>query len=292
MLSMQHIMCDVLASDDASKRKNIASLVYPDAIRGYGIPRQVSHFEEDATGKDVSYWSFPANMKTLGQEDIKSHSFKNGHLANDIKTCAIGERSDIKTFYERNKHLPEKMFNGIEAHMKQDIVFDDFIRDKFDCSDKYNDKFVVDGKKLDGKEFRKVIGDVEQRGIYVLAHEIYEKTGETINQEWFEKNVYPVLQEEYSQDLADKTFSFMKIDEHVNELITQHDWSELDKPLHGLKYEDFRALYDDVSNYMNGTDYDKLPSKVASRQLKRQEAAADLVHDESEGVENDMDMQL
>lgn len=292
MLSMQHIMCDILASENVSKRKNIAALVYPDAIRGYGIPRQVSHFEEDATGKDVSYWSFPSNMKTLGQEDIKQHSFKNGHLANDIKTCAIGERSDIKTFYERNKHLPEKMFNGIEAHMKQDIVFDDFIRDKFDCSDKYNDKFVVDGKTLDGKEFRKVIGDVEQRGIYVLAHEIYEKTGETINQEWFEKNVHSVLQEEYPQDLADKTFSFMKIDEHVNELITQHDWSELEEPLHGLKYEDFRALYDDVSSYMNGTDYDKLPSKVASRQLKRQEAAADLVHDESEGVENDMDMQL
>lgn len=291
MLSMQHIMSDVLAcADDKSKQKNVAALVYPDAIRGYGIPRQVSHFEENSIGNDVSYWAFPSSMKTLNANDIQTHSLKQGHLASEIKPCVIGERSNINTFYERNKHLSETMFNGIEAHMKQDIVFDDFIRRKFDCSDKYNDTFVVEGKTLDGKEFRKVIGDVEQRCIYVLAHDIYEKTGETINQEWFDENVYPVLQDEYPSDLTDKTYGFMKIDEHVNEMITQHDWSGLDEPIHGLTYDDFQELYADVTSYMNGTNYAELSGTLKDRALKREKMIKqicdipDTSHDESEAI--------
>lgn len=284
MLSMQHIMCDTLASDKLSDRQNVAALVYPDAIRGYGVPREVTHFETNASEDDVSYWSFPTDMMMYSDANlINNHCDKFGHTANNIAKCAIGERSDINAFYEHNQHLPKKMYDGIETHLKQDIVFDDFIRTHIDCTDKYRDIFVVtengEERTVDGKELRSIIGAIEQQGIYVLAHEIYEKTGETVNKEWFTENVYPVLQKEYPADLADKTFGFMNIDEHIDELITNHDWSELDKSVYDITYDDFKSLYEDVSAYASGIDYNFLPSKMSDVQRDRVLSADTLVSD-------------
>jgi hypothetical protein len=40
--------------------------------------------------------------------------------------CAIDELSNINKFYEINSHIPEKIFKGVEEHLKEDIAFDVF----------------------------------------------------------------------------------------------------------------------------------------------------------------------
>ena len=65
-------------------------------------------------------------------------------------------------------------------------------------------------------------------------------------------NIKPILDKEYSSDLADKTYSFMNIQPEINELISNHDWSRLaDGPLPLAVYE---KLYDDVDTSMSEVD--------------------------------------
>ena len=129
------------------------------------------------------------------------------------------------------------------------MTFDTFIRDEIDCSKKYDDVFEFQGDTFDGKGVRGLIGDIEQHGIYVMAHRLYEKQGITANQAWFEENVKPALDDQYCADLSGKTFSFMKISPAVNQLITEHDWSKLnDGP---VALQDYNALYDTVQKNMD-----------------------------------------
>lgn len=249
MLSIQHVLSAVLTENNDKNYldSHIAAVVYPDAIRAYSGPRQYSHFEHGSAGSDdTSWWVMPDNMKAP-KEEVQASLKEGSHMAEYIP-CVLGEETDINVFREHNKHLPKEMYEGVETHLKQDIVFDDFVREKIDCSRKYEDKFVFDGKEMDGKEVRGLIAQMEQQGIYCLSKMIYERTGELCNQEWLEKNVKPILDREYPPDLADKTFSYMSIDPEINRYITEKDWSHTnDGP---LKEEEYDKLYTDVENYI------------------------------------------
>lgn len=62
-------------------------------------------------------------------------------------------------------------------HLIQDYFYDEFIRKIIDCSDKYNDKFIYNGKSIDGTTVRKYVADIEEDGFCILAKEIYDKCG-------------------------------------------------------------------------------------------------------------------
>ena len=250
MLSMQHVLCGALAAlDDVSFQKQIGALVFPDAIRAYSGPRQYSHFEKSFDDSDVSWWRLPSDMKSVTKESVQESIQNDGHLVRNIPACVIGEDTDINAFYDHNGHLPENMFRGVEMHLRQDMVFDKFVRDQFDCTDRYADKFSFNGVSCDGKELRGLIARMEQEGIYHLAHRLYEEKGITANQEWFCNVVEPALRDVYPDDLADKTFGFMKLDKRYDTYITNHDWSHLDEGL--VSYEDYGTMYDEVLSQMS-----------------------------------------
>lgn len=260
MLSIQHTYLVQLHNKNATNRTRAAA-VYPDAVRAYTSKREYTHFEKSADGKSVSYISFPNDMKS-NKEEIDAVLQSSGHLVSDIKPCAIGELTDIDTFYKYNSHLDDEMMKGIEYHLEQDMVFDDVVRNEFDCSRKYEDVFTRNGITLDGKQLRSDIADIEQHGIYVLASKLYQEQGITANEKWLEDNIQPVLIEQYGQELGEKTFSYMNINEDYNELITNHDWSKLnDGP---LPLNDYMSMYDEVGSRMTNIDYNHNNQTVLS----------------------------
>lgn len=245
MLSMQHAMLSVLINYNENTNKidtkHLAASVYPDAIRAYSGRREYSHFEESSDGKDVSYWSFPADMKHVTQEEVEERLQKTGHLSSCIRAAAIGEETRLEVFETYNQHLPEEIYVGVKDHLIQDRVFDAFIREQIDCSGKYEDLFVVDGQVYDGKQIRSYIGEIEQYGIYYLAYELYETMGITADQEWFDMQVQSALQKEYSPELAEKIYRFMKLSPEIDGYIKTHDWTHLqDGP---VKQRDYEEMY-------------------------------------------------
>ena len=254
MLSIQHLLCARLQNTNYTNLETnseyMAALIFPDAIRKYSGARQYTHFEKSSDGtNDSSYWEFPSVMKQFTKEDIQREIAIFGHLSESVKPAAIGEYSDMRMFYEHNSHLPSVIFRGIEDHLKQDIEFDNFIRNVIDCSGKYENHYCFNGQEMDGKEVRKLIGEIEQHEIYILAFEIHEKFGEVVNQEWFETKIKPILYEQYPEDLAETTYAYMKIDPKINELITNKDWSMLnDGP---VPYKNYIKNYEEVITSMN-----------------------------------------
>lgn len=247
MLSIQHVMCLYEKTENPSNRL-IASTVYPDAIRAYTGLRQYSHFEKAYDGSDTSYMAFPSSM-AVQRDTVEADLKNNGHIVSDIKPCVIGERTNISSFYKHNTNLESEMKKGIAYHLQQDITFDVFIRNEIDCSRKYDDIFVFRGKSLNGKEFRDLIGNIEEQGIYVIAHRLYEQYGITTNQNWLEQNVKSALDDQYCKDLSDRTFSFMKMKPKTNWLITEHNWSKLNDGIVSL--QDYMELYDAVQKNMD-----------------------------------------
>lgn len=226
MLSIQHILGMMLAKGEKLSSRQIAAVVYPDAIRAYTGPRQYSHFEKSEDGTDISYMRFPEDMhakKNAIEKSIAAH----GHLVSDIRPCAIGENTDFDAFLAHNRHLTGEMKEGIVLHLQQDILFDRFIREQIDCSRKYEDIFFFRGQKRNGKELRALISEIEQQGIYVMSYILYQKYHVSTHQGWLEKVVRPALEAEYPKDLAEKTFSYMRISSSVNAHIAVGDWSKL-----------------------------------------------------------------
>lgn len=250
MLSMQHVLSARLQNVNCNNSTYMAALVFPDAIRKYSGLRQYSHFEKGSDGiNDTSYWEMPTDMKSVTKHSIKANLEVFAHISNSIIPAAIGEDTDIGTFYEHNMHLPAVMYHGIEDHLKQDIAFDSFIREQIDCSQKYKDIYFFKGQEMNGKDVRNLIGDIEQHGIYILAHEIYKNYDELTNQSWFDEKIKPVLFGEYPADLANTTFSYMTIRSDINELITNKDWSRLTKG--PVSYDCYKDLYKQVLSFMN-----------------------------------------
>lgn len=167
MLSIQHAMCLALHNEKADS-KLVAATLYPDAIRAYSGPRQYSHFEKSESGNFSYYMEFPNDMHA-GKEAVQEKVAGCKEDISLVRPCAIGEETDIAAFYAHNDHLEGTMKHGIDYHLHQDMVFDDFIRKEIDCSNKYDDKFVFHGQEMNGKDVRRLIGNIEQQGIYIAS---------------------------------------------------------------------------------------------------------------------------
>ena len=227
MITLQHTLTTLFALNGNEDKLDdeIPYVLLPDAIRRYCGPRQYSHFEEHPNNKgEISWMEYPADVKNVNREVMDSQS---KYLAEGIPPCVLGENTHIETFEEHNKHLNPKYLAGVKKHLTQDVVFDDFVREQIDCSKKFDDEFEFKGKKYDGKGVRKLIADIENQGLYILAYMIHKEYGITANQEWFDKHVKQNLDREYPQDLADGTYQYMKIPEEINRRITEGDWTHL-----------------------------------------------------------------
>ncbi len=254
MITLQHTLVTLLGlrGDEKSLEDEIAKVLIPDAIRRYCGPRQFSHFEKSYDGKDISWLEYPENTKELNKEQVEGLS---KHIVKEIKPCVLGEETDIDTFCEHNEHLSPKSFAGIKKHLVQDRIFDAFIREKIDCSKMYEDKFLFNGKEYDGKGIRKLIADIENHGTYILAYMLNKSYGITANQEWFDEHVKKSLDREYSTDLSNGTYQYMKIPEQINERITAGDWSHLDDG--PISYREYLEMYEKVVKEMPKIDYER-----------------------------------
>lgn len=256
MLTLQHSLVTFLALDGDIERFRfiVAYDLLPDAIRRYTGARQTSHFEINSTGTDVSFMKFPLDLKNLTKETSEKIE---GHLAGDIKPCCIGETTQLHVFDQWNKHLPIQYYCGIRMHLIQDYFYDEFIRNIIDCSDKYNDKFIYNGKSVDGTTVRKYVADIEEDGFCILAKEIYDKYVVVTDQAWFDRNVRDIIKTVYSDDLATGTYNYMKIKPEINRAIQTQDWRKC--RLHKIaNISGYRAMYSvvhkncsDIAQYLD-----------------------------------------
>lgn len=256
MLTLQHSLVTFLALDGDIDRFRfiVAYDLLPDAIRRYIGARQTSHFEINSTGMDVSFMKFPLDLKNLTKETSEKIE---GHLAGDIKPCCIGETTQLHVFDQWNKHLPIQYYCGIRMHLIQDYFYDEFIRNIIDCSNKYNDKFIYNGKSVDGTTVRKYVADIEEDGFCILAKEIYDKYGVVTDQAWFDRNVRDTIKTVYSDDLATGTYNYMKIKPEINRAIQTQDWRKC--RLHKIaNISGYRAMYSvvhkncsDIAQYLD-----------------------------------------
>ena len=195
MLSMQHIMTSMLNGYDTCEREYIAAVVFPDAIRAFTGERELSHFEENPKTGDISWMRFPNYMcvdKTF-MEEWKSKDFL-CHLSNDIEKGVLGQKTHIEKYREINQLLnlnKPAMYKGIEDHLKQDIVYDKYVRDYMGAD-------------------RQAIFKDEDHAIYVAAYLIYKQRGILCNKEWLQNEIKPIL-EEQMPFLAENTFKYMHV---------------------------------------------------------------------------------
>ena len=251
--------------------------------------------KKNSDGTDTSYMHYPVDLKAVNKENIKNETI---YKAPGYRQCVLGEDTDVEKFKEINKDLPKDSFLGLLKHLTQDKIFDEWVRHRagFDCSGKYDSmyspeettpknigkyifrkpiktpdgKIELDSKEdiLDGNEFRTMVADIEQHGVYVLAAMLNKYYGITTNQKWFDEHVKPSLERVYSQDLADGTYGYMKIRPDLDEKITNHDWSDIEKDNGPIALDSFVELYREVTEAMIGID---LSEKTKSDEQPKQE---------------------
>lgn len=236
MITLEHSAITLLKlhGDVEQFREIIPYILEPDALRRYTGPRQYTHFEK--LGDDVSWIEFPDDLKVVNKQNV--FDYCKSHLAGEYPKCAIGEETQIDVFEKHNRHLKPLNYIGVKNHLIQDVDFDIFVRQVFDCTKRFKDVYVFDGLVINGQEMRKLVQKVSEFGLYRLAFLIYQTTGIKITQEWYTENVYRSIQKIYSQDLADGTYNYMKIPENMNSWIASADWSHFEEaPLTVEKYD-------------------------------------------------------
>lgn len=252
MLSLQHAMYMVYykGNDNLFLKDMIAQTLLPDALRYYTHNRQYTHFEWNEDKTDYSYFVFPKMYGGIKDKTYFINAVQNAdrYLVADITPCAIGEETNLDGFYAHNQHLFKEylqMFHSIEMHLIEDVVFDEFIREVIDCHDKYNDKYYYNGNELNGKEVRSLIEEIEQVGIYVLAEMLYQKEGIVANNDWVQSFIKPSLELFYPNELVNNTIKYMKIDDKINEYITNKDYTHFEE--FNISKEELVQMYEKVA---------------------------------------------
>lgn len=269
MITLQHALVTLMALKGNEKEfdKQIPYVLFPDAIRKYTGNRAYSHFEQDIDGKDVSWIKFPTEIKDLDKDKAKTEKLEK-HISGNISKGALCGKNDIEMFEKTNSHLDINQFNGIKKHLIQDDIFDNFIREKIDTTENEKGLFKFREKKLTGEQVRDLILDIENYGVYLLASIIYVKYGITTDQAWFDKHVRDVLNKEYSEELAESTYSYMKIPENYNKLIVEHKGRQLQEGK--LDFTEYLNMYKKIALEMR---------KVDKNQQEKEENEEELVVD-------------
>lgn len=158
MLSIEHIMTSMMNGHTTDEKEYIAAVIFPDAIRAYIKDRELSHFEENPKNGQVSYIEFPNHMD-ISADETKAWMGDRSRLADDIEKGPLGQKTHIETYREHNQTLKADnpiMYIGIDDHLKQDVVYDKYVRDKI------------------GPDRAAIFKD-EDHAIYVAAAKIYKE---------------------------------------------------------------------------------------------------------------------
>lgn len=219
--------------------KIIPYALLPDSIRMYGIERQLTHFERSYGGDDVSHMVYPERIKSLTRESIAADKTTDDYyLSADIKPCCIGEETIIESFDEHNGHLPPLYKAGVRMHLWQDKEYDADVRTRDNISQEeqkqqiaegtmtedmpnaYADRFILDGQKLDAKEYRQHVAEQSAFEYYCLACIINDKYPDVfLDQEWMDENLKPALDKGYSEEMSNNTYKYMQIHPQINDWI-------------------------------------------------------------------------
>lgn len=251
MKSVHNLMCLFTHNSEPSDEL-IAATVYPDAICAYTGARQYSHFEKTPDGFTSFRMQFPSNMhagKALVQRLVQACPVD----ISEAKPCVIGEPVSVAAFERSNRYLRAPMLAGISYHLTQEKDFYGFINAKVDCRHKYEGEFGFNGESLDDEDMSRLVDDIENHGIYVLAHALYKTKGITANQAWFDEHIKPALEKNYPADLVDEVLPTITIEPEIDELITAHDWSQLDNG--PVSLSEYAGLYGVLEAKMRGIDY-------------------------------------
>lgn len=258
MITLQHVALFMLAAFDNSKKSFYAGLPWvllPDAIRAYTKKRQMSHFERTPDKSDVSWMVFPDPMTLPNLNGENALDFISYHFPEEkYPACVVGEKTSIKVFDEHNYWHPFHKY--LRIHLAQDVTFDRFIRNMIlDVSRRFEDDYFVRTSctHVNGAKARDIISSIEMAGFLHLAGRIFNKTGVMIDQKWFDREVYALLENSvYPEDLAETTIRYMKIPANINEKIHSLDF-HYDGALPGMTIDYFEAIIDKMyaAAYLN-----------------------------------------
>ncbi len=210
--------------------KRIPFVLLPDAIRAYVGPRQAGHFEVTPDGTNTSWMVFPSPevLTHMSKETVSEKV--NYYVASGLPKCIIGEESSISEFDRRN--YAHQHYHSIRIHLVQDMSLDRMLRGEFvDCTHRFEDRFVVRHNRsivLNGTELREQLALFEELGFIHLVGKVFERTGMLLDGKWFEENVMGALQKAYPEDLAIKTFSYMKYSDSLDQRIRHHEFELTD----------------------------------------------------------------
>ena len=210
MLLLQHILVTKLIyKKDKEFYKILPWVILPDAIRGLGIPRACSHFEKSQISNKHSFLTYPTEIKNLSIKDLNDSYY----IASNLP-CAIGEEISIKEYELCNSHIIDNYtYEGIKEHLRQDIVFDNFIRKLYDCKDKLSNHYIVKktGKSINGIELRKETLNLENELGFYLSEKVFDEFEINVCNNWLESVIKPILKKQYSITLYNSVKDYIKI---------------------------------------------------------------------------------
>lgn len=211
--------------------KRLPFVLLPDAIRAYVGPRQASHFECTPDGSNVSWMKFPTSnvLEHLSKETVSE--LVKYHLAEGYSKCMIGEESSISEFDLKNYAHPN--YHDIRIHLLQDMCLDRMLRKQFvDCTHRFEDRFTIHhnrGVMLNGQELREQLALFEELGFIYLVGKVFERTGMLLDGKWFDSHVENALLRAYPKDLAEKTYSYMKFSDQLDQRIKTYRFELTEK---------------------------------------------------------------
>lgn len=218
-LSKTHILLSALAfhRKRCMPELRVPFVVLPDAIRcfNYGnfVPnnRVITHFEIHPVSQRASWIRFPSidELKTLDDDKIQSYQME---IESDYNQVAIGDETSIETFKKHNLGLEPEEFLGIHLHLEQDKIYDEYVRQKIDCTERQKGIFKFKGKIYDPIEVRKLITEIEEQEFRILVKKVTAEMGIIPDINWFEKNVFVTLRSAYCTKMAECTINNIKVD--------------------------------------------------------------------------------
>ena len=210
MIALEHIALYVMAIfnkgglNEMSEvlTNQVSWLVLPDVLSQFYGARQIFHFEQNMNKTDSSWVVFPKPgvLKEMSKKGCMN--MMDFHIANNSSSP---RKIQLGLFDEKNYFHP--YFNQLRTHLIQDIIFDDLIQKKEE----------LENQGLTYDEFR----------FLHLAGRVYQQSGILLNQRWLDQNVFVAFLTNYSEELAEASYSLVKLPNFVEKCINNLEFASM-----------------------------------------------------------------